>query len=220
MSQDPKLHMALQIAQLAMMLASDRPRKATLDALYIPGLTRGMLESPNVLGHAAKLYKKGWGTTISFNGGDGRAFGGTTPGEVWPGKGHYAMELAELGVPKEHLVPTGPGLHTGEEMRELVLTAKLHGWKRIGMVTIPYHYPRAFCFLVEWMEKHGHHVDVFALCPPVTNWYAFIGASQGKGTTTPADAAYDDAAKLLVQIEKGWAAPPNHVLNYLASRAP
>lgn len=214
-----ELHTALQVAQLAMMLSSSAPEKP-VDAIYIPGLSEGMLEHPRIFDVAVRLYEQGRAPLITFNGGDGRAYGETVPGVAWPGMDYYIAELMKFGVPRDMLIPTGPGNHTGEEMRELVLAAKERGWKRVAIVTIPYHLARAFCFLVKSMEEHGYRLDVFAFCPPTTDWYAPMGASQGKGTTTPAEAAYADAAKLVVQIQKRWAASPDQVLEYIRTRAP
>jgi hypothetical protein len=211
------LERALRVAQIAAMLSSDYPG-SSLNALYIPGLSKGMIEAPNLFGAAVGLYRQDMAPLIAFNGGDGRAFNGTTPGEAWPGKDYYIDVLAQCGVPRTCLIPTGPGVHSREEVEALIKMAKERRWQRIGFITIPYHYPRAFCFLVKAMDDFGWHPDVFALNTPATNWYLEMGASQGKGTTTPEQAAYDDVAKLLDQIEKGWAAPPEKVLAYLRTR--
>lgn len=210
---------ALRIAQLAMMLSSDWPKKP-LDALYIHGLSPGMLEAPDLFGHAVRVYNEGLASRIAFSGGDGSPTGKHAPGTSWTGMDYYVAKLTRLGIPAEDLVPTAPTTNTREETNELIVTAKERGWKRIGIITIPYHYPRVFCYLPEPFRAHVWQPDVFALTAPSTDWYLPMGASQGNGTTTPEEAAYDDAVKLNEQIGKGWAAPLDEVFDYLRSRIP
>lgn len=209
---------AFRVAQLAMMLGSDWP-KNPLDAVYIHGLSHGMLEAPEIFELAARLYHEGKAPFIAFNGSDGSPFGQNAPGVAWPGMEYYVAELTKRGVPAELLVPTGPGFHTRGEVDEMIITAKQREWKRIGIITVPYHYPRVLCYLPEPMKVHGWRPDCFALNPPSTDWYLPMSGSQGNGTTTSEDAAYDDAVKLLAQIEKGWASPLDEVLAYLKSRS-
>lgn len=211
------MHEAFRVAKLAMMLSSDWP-ESPLDALYIHGLSHGMLRAPKIFDYAARLYQEDNAPFIAFNGGDGSPFGVDAPGTSWPGVDYYFAELQKLGVPADRLVPTGPAPHTREEINQLIIMAKAQGWRRIGIINIPYAYARTFCYLPEPMKVHGWRPDVFALNPPSTDWYLPMGASQGQGTTTPEDAAYDDAVKLLFQISKGWASPLGEVFAYLASR--
>lgn len=208
---------ALRVAQLAMMLSSDWP-KGPLDAVFFHALSKGMIEAPNLCDFTAQLYHDGTAPVIAINGGDGSPFGEVAPGKSWPGMDYYVAELTSRGVPSEKLIPTGSAPHTREEANQLIITAKEHGWKRIGIVTVPYHYPRVFCYLPEPFRVHGWQPDMFALTAPSTDWYLPMGASQGKGMTTSEDAALDDAGKVLAQIEKGWAAPLDQVFEYLRSR--
>lgn len=210
---------AFRIAQLAMMLSSDWPKKP-LDAVFIHGLSHGMLEAPNLFKHAVTQYAEGVAHVVAYNGGDGSPWDRSAPGVSWTGADYYANELQKLGVPADRLVPSGPAPHTREEANQLVILAKERGWERIGIITIPYHYPRVFCYLPEPFRAHGWRPDVFALTAPSTDWYLPMGASQGNGTTTPEEAAYDDAVKLSEQIGKGWAAPLDEVFDYLRSRTP
>lgn len=208
---------ALRVAQLVMILSSDWPT-SPLDAVYIHGLSHGMLEAPKIFELAARLYHEGKAPFIAFNGGDGSPFGLDAPGTSWPGMAYYYAELTRRGVPAERLVHTGPAPHTREEINQLIITAKVHEWKRIGIINIPYAYARTFCYLPEPMKVHGWRPDCFALNPPSTDWYLPMGASQGQGTTTPFDAAYQDALKVLQHIGQGWASPLGEVFPYLEKR--
>lgn len=207
----------MQVTQLAMMLGSDRP-SGKLDVLYIPGLSAGMLESADIFEIAARSEHSGTARRIAFNGSDGSAELNGTPGAAWPGKDFYVKELRRRHVPAEVLVPTGPGVHTRSETDEFVRTAKEHGWKRAGYLTVAYHYPRVFSCLVKSMQETGYTLDVFACGPPSTNWYLPMLGSQGLSNTTSEQAALDDVIKTLSYIERGFGAPPDDVLAYLRSR--
>src|SRR3989344_6715099 len=59
-----------ELVRLTTVLGSDRQLRQ-VDALYLPGLSRGMIESGNLLMLAAKLRQDNVAHTISFDGSNG-----------------------------------------------------------------------------------------------------------------------------------------------------
>lgn len=211
------MDITLQVAQLAMMLGSDRP-SGKLDVLYVPGLSVGMLESANILDIAAGYMRRGNAAYLAFNGSDGSGALNAPPGSAWPGKDYYVTELLKRDVPQGALVPTGPGMHTRDETDKFVLAAKNYSWKRAGYLTVAYHYPRVFSCLVKSMQEMDYDLDVWACSPPTTNWYHPMLGSQGLEQTRSVEAALDDVRKCITYVERGYGASFDKVFSYLEAR--
>ena len=208
---------SLELERLAVVLASDHPCP-DLDAIYVHALTDGMLEASRVLEFVAQLFRERQPNAVAFNGSDGHVALNPLPKSGWCGADEYASRLTRLGVPAGALVATGPGMHTMDETDKLVFTARERNWRRIGIVTMPYHLPRSFCCLVKSIQQHGGELSAWALCPPSTDWYHPMVGSQAGPITTPFAEALEDAKRTLSYIDKGYGAPVPDVIAYLASR--
>ena len=196
------------VRMTAMLLSDKLPEKSLIEAIYMPGLSQGMIGSGNLFTYVTQLRKSCRSDTkIAFNGSDGEAAAqNSKPGDAWPGKNWYYSEFAKLGISPVLLTPTGPGLHTKGEAVALVTLAKEHGWKRVVIVTVPWHFVQFFSCLVSAMEANDYWFAAYASVAQ-TDWYLSMKGSQGILQTYPVEEAARYAPKVLDYHEHGYAAP-------------
>lgn len=199
-----------------------------LNGLYIHGLSEGMVRSANIFDRASKYFETHH-LPIAFNGSDGEQFShnengddrhpvGKNPGVGWPGKNWYVEELSSMGVNRSLLLPTGPGYNTRHEIIQLVDFAKAHAWKRIGIMTVAWHYPLVFTMLVDEMQKVNHFIAAYALPPKETDWYYRMKGSQGLEDTHPLMESVKYFPRVLGYQDKGLAASFEDMFCYLRDR--
>ncbi len=225
---DTEYYHNLAVAQT--MLLSDTKPPGTFDALYIPGLSVGMIESGKLLQHLSEQYRRCGKPLIVFNGSDGERFShneggdqdrpmGKEPGAGWSGKWYYFERLCDLGVPHSALQITGPGYHTRHEMAQLVAAARQYDWKLVGIVTVPWHYASVFTMLVDAMKKKDHFFAAYAMPPAHTNWLQQgMAGSQGLEKTTPGAETSKYLEKLAGYQKGGRACSFGELFDYLHHR--
>lgn len=216
----------------ATMLMQDKPQSTMvglqLDFLYIHGLSKGMERSSLILHKAAHLSNF-YNLPIAFNGSDGEQFShneddddnkpvGKNPGQGWPGKDWYIEELTSWGVDRSLLLPTGPGYHTRHEVIQLVQFAKEHEWKRVGIMSVVWHYPLVFTMLVDVMQKADHFIAAYAMPPEITDWYYPIKGSKGIEDTYPLRETINYAPRVLRYQDNGLASSFQDLFYYLENR--
>lgn len=210
--------MFLDLIRANQMLLSGRPTMV-MDAVYIHGLSEGMVKSADLFQIAKDLYVYSEAKVIAFNGSDGEGAGQIkTPGEAWPGKKWYIKELGKAITP-ENLIPTGPGYHTRSETDELVKTAQERKWKRVGILTVAYHYPRSFICLIQSMKAIGYWLEAYPMPPATTDWWLPMKGSQGKEDTCSFDETMRESIKVLDSyIAKGFGCTFQELFTYLHDR--
>lgn len=201
-----KFYRQLAVFQTLLLVNTLRGSPAPLEALYIPGLSEGMVKSGNLLGLVVRELFYWEKAVITFNGSDGEDFKTKTPRKGWPGKDWYIRELTNRGVSEKNLLPTRPAFHTRDEADALVELACEKKWKRVGITTIPYHYPRFIACLVQAMKEGGYWLSAYAVPPTKIDWWHSMKSSQGNNDTTPFDEMPKDFERLLEYQKRGWAA--------------
>jgi len=219
---------ALSFLWCRLALETRTPPQA-VDALYVHGVSAGMIESCGLLKNAAKAIIAGDAKFLSYNGSDGRGAGESSlPKSGWDGEEEYRTEFISSGVPAKLLVPTRAGLHTRDETDAFVELAKEKGWTSALIGTTPFHWPRVLSCLVGSMAKFDHQMKVWFLYPETrVSWYQEMVGSQGteRNSTFRAE-AFGDAKRLFQYWEKGrgnggtawvehFGAPPEEIDRYL-----
>lgn len=194
------------LGQLWARLAGDANVWIQADALYMHGLSRGMVASCDLFGVAVELISLGYASNLAFNGSDGRgATPDIGPGKSWPGADWFREEFKQRKVIEERLCPTDAGLHSWSETDEFVKLAKGKGWTTAYVVTVPYHWPRSLSCLVGSMAKHNHQMKIWFATPlKVPDWNYPMEGSQGVlSDSTYGREAGDDVARLFSYWDKG-----------------
>lgn len=150
--------------------------------LYLPGLSETMHASCGLLDLVASMWHSNPALVILANGNNNETSGGkkTAKETGWPGLGWYVMELAKRGVSLGKIFPTEPAFHTRSEASELVRTAKEIGAKRIGILSVPYHWEKFAISLVGAMHEHDYWAGFWFVKSEVPTWHMMIEGSQGQ----------------------------------------
>ncbi|MDE1966134.1 MAG: hypothetical protein KGI41_02755, partial [Patescibacteria group bacterium] len=148
----------------------------SLEALYMHGLSAGMIASCDLF-ELADMVNCGYDRElfVMYNGDP--ASHATTVG--WAGAETYRGEFLSRLVPETKLLPTAPGLHTRSETDGLVELAKEKGFANVGIITVPYHWPRVMSCLVGSMAKHDYRLRCWFVRPAYVNWHQPMVGSQG-----------------------------------------
>jgi hypothetical protein len=218
MMEKEREQMFLDLIRVNQMLLSGRPTEI-MNAVYIHGLSEGMVRAADIFQIAKDLYAHSEIKVIAFNGSDGEGAGQIKkPREAWPGKKWYIEELRGAIMP-EDLIPTGPGYHTRGETDELVKIAKKRKWKRVGILTVAYHYPRSFICLIQSMKTIGYWFEAYPIPPATTNWWLPMKGSQGKEDTCSFNETMKESIKVLDSyIAKGFGCTFQELFDYLRNR--
>ncbi len=220
MERDERELALLNLIRANQMLLSGRPGKGSImDAVYLHGLSVGMIESGDIFNIAGRLFSTGKTKNIIFNGSDGEGAGQIkTPGEAWPGKSWYIKELSKC-IPTKNLIPTRPGFHSRDETDALVELAQEKEWKKVGILTVAYHYPRSFICLIQGMKAKGYWFEAYPIPPKKTDWWLPMFGSQGKEFTTSFDETMKESIKVLDSyIPKGFGCTFSELFHYLQNR--
>lgn len=222
----PQDNMAAFAQLWCRLLFEDKYIPARVDAVYLHGLSEGMVASCSLFDLVANFVGSGKAGFAVFNGSDGRGMlPQDKPGAAWPGSDWYRRELSMRGVKPVQLVSTRSGLHTRDECDALVELAKEQGWKFIAEVTPPYHWPRVIACLVGAMAGMSYKPLVYFLRPQTVRWYQPLIGSQGldKGSTFMCEAGqevvrlfnYWDNGRENYAWRRAWGAPPEEIFSYL-----
>lgn len=166
------------------MLLTDRAPDRPPDAIYVPGLSEGMLRmaNPDLLDVAVGLANR-YICPIAYNGAPSKT---AVPQHGWPGAKYYEDRFRERGVTDDRLVRILPGLHTRSEVDELVHTCTKRKWMGLLVVTVPYiTSPNFFC--VRWGQCGGSDTSTS------------MRTGRGCATGTPRYSARRDERKSLQQ---------------------
>ncbi|MDO8557247.1 MAG: hypothetical protein Q7R98_02175 [Candidatus Jorgensenbacteria bacterium] len=227
----------LDLFRAATMLSSDRPSDK-VNAVYLHGLSEGMVESAGIFKKAVDMVTFGsmgrQAEFIAFNGSRGEGMGEQNrPGAAWPGSEYYIKELTteltshhSLANTPNILVPTGPGFHTRSETDELVLTAKERGWKSVAIMSVAWHSVRSMSCVVASMYALGYQFKAYFVTPNSTNWWLPMKGSQGIADTIPFAEVLAEIDRILKYWSrgegdgwrKGYGAPPEMLFDYLHKR--
>lgn len=210
------------------MLLADWPEEK-VDVLYVFELSKGMVKSGKIFDVAIdEIYSKGLAGHIAFNSSKGERYGGHVPGEGWPGCQWYVDNLTErynqiYDRSSENLVGkifflTKFACHTKQETDALIELMKEKKWLSVGLLTVAYHYPRAFMCLIKSMNTLGYPVRAYAMSPKTTNWWQPMKGSQGIEDTIPFNECIKDNRKVLEYIEKGFSCNFDELFHYLFNR--
>ncbi len=214
-------------ATLAAILLASESHPEDIDAVYIHGLTDGMLKSHRILEQGADLARL-HRCPIAFNGSDGAAVSTPLiPQSAWPGASYYMEQLVALGFDEKNLIPApGPGLHTRHEADQLASLAKEREWKTVLALSTGYYAVRAMSCHVAAMYTIDYPFAVYFAQPKDVDWDHPMKGSQGKHQTTPREEARVEIGKILHNWEKGagdawrqsYSAPPGMLFQYLKDR--
>lgn len=218
------------LAQLwCRLLFEDTFMPPRVDAVYLHGLSEGMVASCDLFGLVADFVSAGRTGVVAFNGSDGRGMPPQDkPGAAWPGSEWYQKELRARGISPAVLVPTRDGLHTRDECDAFVELAKERGWRSVAITTLPFHWPRVLACLVGAMENAGYKLFACFLRPETVRLYYPMVGSQGlEQNSTFICEAGGDVLRLFKYWDKGrendawrnaWGAPPEEIFHYLDQR--
>jgi len=200
------------------------PKK--LDLVYMHGLSEGMVKSCDLfsLCRASVVEDEAISTRIAFNGSDGRgASHDSQPGSAWPGGNWYVEGLFKVGIPTAQMFPTRPGLHTRDECDALIALMKEKKWLTVGIVTVPYHWPRVISCIVGSMVAADWKVKVYFVRPTLVNWGQEMIGSQGTNKTSFQEEAGEEVHRIFSYWDTGgvggawvksYGAPPEHIFEY------
>ena len=200
------------LTRATMLLQSDQPRDF-VDALYLHGLSEGMLYStyPNLFDFAEDRAREYVAKFIAFNGSDGEGMPPQDqPGAAWPGKNWYIDELTQYPIFADKLKPTGAGRHTREEADKFISLAKEMGWRSAAILSVPYHSVRSMSCMVAAMETQNHFLEAYFLVAPSTDaWRPMLGSQGVEQTDTFTEIAQKEIPSILRYWERGGANPPD-----------
>lgn len=225
----------IDLVRATEMLLTDKiPEAFEPQAIFLPALSKGMIESGNIFKKISLMagyecdYPGGnpYKIKIIINGSDGRGMPPQDkPRAAWPGRQWYEKEFGKMGV--SDIIPTDPmmhnahlgwNMHTRGEAEALVSIMKLRGWHRLIVVTIPYHLVQVFNCLVKVMDEQEYWFAAYAAAPE-TNWRTPMVGSQGLNrNTTPFEQAGEYALKIFDYQEKGRSASFDRLFRYLGDR--
>lgn len=217
--------MYLDLIRANQMLLSGRPTK-TMDSVYIHGLSEGMIKSGDIFSVACGLYADRI-EVITFNGSNGEGAGQVkTPGEAWPGKDWYIKKLSQYIVINDglqrkdlELIPTRPAFHTRDETDALVELAQEKEWKKVGILTVAYHYPRSFICLIQSMKAIGYWFEAYPTPPESTDWWLPMKGSQGRENTYSFAETMKESIKVIdTYVAKGFGCTFPELFYYIQNR--
>jgi len=207
-----------------MILSADWPAER-MDAPFIHAVSRDATgdsqsaESDFFL-FAGELFKTNRIGAVVINGSLGERFGRNIPGENWEGATGWKKRLVAAGIPEPAIVLAGPGHNTKQENLNFLTVARQCGWKRVGVLSVNYHLPRAFMGYVKAMEEIGWWTDLFAFSFRRVDWFSTMTGSQGIATMPTLELAEAELApnRLPAYLVKGDLCSFEELFNYLSNR--
>lgn len=208
------------------LLFEDYYTPGCVDAVYLHGLSEGMVASCDLFDLVAHITASGRARFLAFNGSDGRGMPPQDrPGAAWPGVDWYRQEFCKRNIEPMRLLPTRDGLHTRDECDALIELTKEHQWRSVGIVTVPYHWPRVLSCLVGAIAGADYNISIHFVRPKAIRWhYSMIGSQGVEHDSTFLGEAATDVLRLFKYWDKGresdswrnaWGAPPEEIFRYL-----
>ena len=197
----------------------DNDEWASGDAIYMPGLSPGMVEAGGLFDYVARKHSKGI-PVVAISGSDGEGVDERSkPGDAWPGKSWYIEELTKRGVPKSRIVPLeGPQRHSRQETDALIEGAKKYGWDGVVMASVDYHRPRQILGCVKYMNQIGWKTPLYLPSIPF-DWKAeMLGSQQREVSTGLLEALTDWNVKISKYQAVGHLASFEEFMSYIEWR--
>ncbi len=164
---------------------------------------------------AVQLYNGCCVRTVALNGGDGRKFGGTIPGEANAGVEVYRQTLCNMGVPPEKMVISSPADHTKQENDAFLDLAITHGWKSAIIIAHLHQLPRAVLGMLKSMDDHSHLLRIYTAFPSPDDWFRPTRGSQGEARARRLDDIAVEREKIPGFQAKGDLASYERLFTYI-----
>lgn len=134
----------------------------------------------------------------------------------------YRAAMVEAGIPVDAIeeVPMEPTeiLHTGIEADKAVQFAKAKGYKRLLVVSVPFHQERAFMSVVTAVLREYPSLKVYSHPGESQPWDEIVTHSQGKLRGTRAELIAEELKRIDTYTTQGFLLPRSAILAYLRTR--
>lgn len=145
-----------------------------------------------------------------------------TPKSGYIGSAAYRAAMVEAGIPAACIeeVPMEPTeiLHTGIEADRTMQFAKAKGYRRLLVLSVPFHQERAFMSVVTAVLRHYPSLKVYSHPGEPQPWGEVVTHSQGILRGTRAELIAEELRRIETYTAKGYLAPRAAVLQYLRTR--
>jgi hypothetical protein len=144
------------------------------------------------------------------------------PKSGYAGAAVCRQAMLEYGIPGQAVeeVPMEPTeiLHTLLESQKLVRFARARGYKRLIVVSAPFHQQRAFMTVVTTMLREYPCLKVYSHPGESQPWDKLVTHSQGKLRGTRAEMIAQEHQRIENYTAQGDLAPRASILKYLSNR--
>ncbi|MGE5294416.1 MAG: YdcF family protein [Solirubrobacterales bacterium] len=145
-----------------------------------------------------------------------------TPKSGYIGATAYRAAMVEAGISNDVIeeVPMEPTeiLHTGIEADKAVRFAKARNYKRLFVVSVPFHQERAFISVVTAVLREYPSLKVYSHPGEAQPWDEIVTHSQGKLRGTRAELIAEELKRIETYTAQGHLLPRSTILNYLRAR--
>jgi hypothetical protein len=145
-----------------------------------------------------------------------------TPKSGYIGVAAYHRAMIESGIPAEAIeeVPMEPTeiLHTQIESRKVVQFAKAQGYRRLLVVSSPFHQQRAFMAMVTATLREYLSLKLYSVPGAPQPWDEIVLHSQGKLHGTRAELLAEERKRIEKYTAQGDLLPRVQILDYLRAR--
>jgi uncharacterized SAM-binding protein YcdF (DUF218 family) len=138
------------------------------------------------------------------------------------GAAAYRAAMIETGIPANAIqeVPMEPTeiLHTGIEADKAVQFAMAKGYKRLLVVSVPFHQERAFMSVVTAVLREYPSLKVYSHPGESQPWDEVVTHSQGRLRGTRAELIAEELKRIETYTAQGFLLPRSAILEYLGAR--
>jgi len=196
---------------LLRILADVRPSEA-VEGAYLFAQTEPNQQSVFVAGRA--LIEEGHARKLLIS--------DCPPKSGYLGVAAYRQAMIESGIPAETIVevPMEPTaiLHTKIESQKVVQFAKTQGYRRLLVVSSPFHQERAFMAMVTAALREYPSLKLYSVPGAPQPWDEVVVHSQGKLCGTRAELIAEEQKRLDHYTAQGDLVPRTQILQYLRKR--
>ena len=144
------------------------------------------------------------------------------PKSGYPGVTAYRRAMIESGIPADVIeeVPMEPTeiLHTRIESEKVVRFAQAQGFRRLIVVSAPFHQERAFMTMVTAALRQYPALKLYSVPGAPQPWDQVVTHSQGTLCGTRAKLLVEEQRRIDRYTAQGDLAPRHTILGYLRSR--
>ncbi len=145
-----------------------------------------------------------------------------TPKSGYIGAAAYRRAMIESGIPAEAIVevPMEPTaiLHTQIESHKVVQFAKALGYRRLLVVSSPFHQERAFMAMITAALREYPSLKLYSVPGAPQSWDEAVTHSQGKLRGTRAELIAEEQKRIEKYTAQGDLLPREQILEYLRTR--